>query len=44
MTIMIDHICINAPFESSFYSLSEAGEYFFIDVDLHSIEIPLSKE
>jgi len=39
---MIDHICINAPFESSFYSLSEAGEYFFIDVDLHSIEIPLA--
>lgn len=39
---MIDHLCINAPFESSFYGLNEAGEYFFIDVDLHSIEIPLA--
>ncbi|EPY9699000.1 phage/plasmid replication protein, II/X family [Acinetobacter baumannii] len=39
---MLDHLCINAPFESSFYSVNEAGEYFFIDVDLHSIEIPLA--
>lgn len=39
---MIDHLCINAPFESSFYGLNEVGEYFFIDVDLHSIEIPLA--
>lgn len=41
-SIMLDHLCINAPFESSFYGLNEAGEYFFIDVDLHSIEIPLA--
>ncbi|MDC4808571.1 phage/plasmid replication protein, II/X family [Acinetobacter baumannii] len=39
---MLDHLCINAPFESSFFSVNEAGEYFFIDVDLHSIEIPLA--
>lgn len=39
---MLDHLCINAPFESSFYSVNEAGQYFFIDVDLHSIEIPLA--
>lgn len=39
---MIDHLCINAPFESSFYGLNEVGQYFFIDVDLHSIEIPLA--
>lgn len=39
---MLDHLCINAHFESSFYSLSESGEYFFVDVDLHSIEIPLA--
>lgn len=42
MRFMLDHICINAPFESSFYSVNEAGQYFFIDVDLHSIEIPLA--
>lgn len=39
---MLDHLCINVPFESSFFGLNEAGEYFFIDVDLHSIEIPLA--
>lgn len=39
---MLDHLCINAPFESSFFSVNEAGQYFFIDVDLHSIEIPLA--
>ncbi|MBJ9986940.1 DNA replication protein [Acinetobacter sp. S40] len=39
---MLDHLCINAHFESSFYSLSETGEYFFVDVDLHSLEIPLA--
>ncbi|MBJ8445667.1 phage/plasmid replication protein, II/X family [Acinetobacter bereziniae] len=39
---MLDHLCINAHFESSFYSLSESGEYFFIDVDLHSLDIPLA--
>lgn len=42
MRFMLDHICINAPFDSSFYSVNEAGQYFFIDVDLHSIEIPLA--
>ncbi|NAS08101.1 phage/plasmid replication protein, II/X family [Acinetobacter haemolyticus] len=41
---MLDHLCINAPFESSFYSVNEAGQYFFIDVDLHSIEIPLASK
>lgn len=39
---MLDHLCINAPFESSFYGLNPEGEYFFIDVDLHNIEIPLA--
>lgn len=39
---MLDHICINAPFESSFYSVDAEGRYFFIDVDLHSLEIPLA--
>jgi len=39
---MLDHICINAPFESSFYSVDAEGRYFFIDIDLHSIEIPLA--
>jgi len=39
---MLDHLCINAPFESSFYSVDAEGRYFFIDVDLHSIEIPLA--
>ncbi|QBY88102.1 phage/plasmid replication protein, II/X family [Acinetobacter baumannii] len=37
---MLDHICINAPFESSFFSVDSEGRYFFVDVDLHSIEIP----
>ena len=39
---MLDHLCINIPFESSFYSLDSEGKYFFIDVDLHSLEIPLA--
>lgn len=39
---MNDHLCINAPFESSFYSVDSEGRYFFIDVDLHSLEIPLA--
>lgn len=39
---MLDHVCINAPFESSFYSVDAEGRYFFIDVDLHSLEIPLA--
>ncbi|MCU4423316.1 phage/plasmid replication protein, II/X family [Acinetobacter sp. WU_MDCI_Abxb74] len=39
---MLDHICINAPFESSFYSVDAEGRYFFVDIDLHSIEIPLA--
>ena len=39
---MLDHICINAPFDSSFYSVDAEGRYFFIDVDLHSLEIPLA--
>ena len=39
---MLDHLCINAPFDSSFYSVDAEGRYFFIDVDLHSIEIPLA--
>lgn len=40
--IMLDHLCINAPFESSFYSVDADGRYFFIDVDPHSLEIPLA--
>lgn len=39
---MLDHICINIPFESSFYSVDAEGRYFFIDVDPHSLEIPLA--
>lgn len=39
---MIDQIVINLPFESSFYSLGSDGKYFFVDVDLHSLEIPLA--
>lgn len=39
---MLDHIYINAPFESSFFSVDSEGRYFFVDVDLHSIEIPLA--
>ncbi|EPJ3411266.1 TPA: DNA replication protein [Acinetobacter baumannii] len=39
---MLDHICINAPFESSFYSVDAEGRYFFVDIDLHTIEIPLA--
>lgn len=39
---MLDHICLNIPFESSFYSVDSEGRYFFIDVDPHSLEIPLA--
>ncbi len=39
---MLDHICIDIPFESSFYSVDAEGRYFFIDVDPHSLEIPLA--
>ena len=39
---MLDHLCINIPFESSFYSVDAEGRYFFIDVDPHSLEIPLA--
>lgn len=39
---MLDHLCINIPFESSFYSVDPEGRYFFIDVDPYSLEIPLA--
>ncbi|WP_109116333.1 phage/plasmid replication protein, II/X family [Acinetobacter baumannii] len=39
---MLDHICINAPFESSFYSVDAEVRYFFVDMDLPTIEIPLA--
>lgn len=39
---MLDHLCINAPFDPSFYSVDAEGRYFFIDVDPHSLEIPLA--
>ena len=39
---MLDHLCINAPFESSFYSVDSEGRYFFIDVNPYSLEIPLA--
>lgn len=39
---MLDHLCINAPFESSFFSVDADGRYFFIDVDPHSLKIPLA--
>lgn len=39
---MLDHLCINIPFESSFYSVDPQGKYFFIDVDPHSLDIPLA--
>lgn len=39
---MLDHLCINIPFESSFYSLDPEGRYFFIDVDPYSLDIPLA--
>jgi II/X family phage/plasmid replication protein len=39
---MLDYLCINIPFESSFYSLDTEGRYFFIDVDPYSLEIPLA--
>ena len=39
---MLDHICANIPFCESFYSVSQDGEYFFIDVDLHTLDIPLA--
>ncbi|MDN8184985.1 phage/plasmid replication protein, II/X family, partial [Acinetobacter baumannii] len=29
-------------FESSFYSVDAEGRYFFVDIDLHTIEIPLA--
>ena len=39
---MLDHLCINIPFETSFYDLDSEGRYFFIDVDPHSLDIPLA--
>lgn len=39
---MLDHLCINIPFETSFYSVDPEGRYFFIDVDPHSLDIPLA--
>lgn len=39
---MLDHLRINIPFETSFYSVDTEGRYFFIDVDPHSLEIPLA--
>lgn len=39
---MLDHICSNIPFDESFYSVSPDGNYFFVDVDIHSIDIPLA--
>ena len=39
---MLDHLYINIPFESSFYSVDPEGRYFFIDVDPYSLEIPLA--
>ena len=39
---MLDHLCINIPFETSFYDVDSEGRYFFIDVDPHSLDIPLA--
>lgn len=39
---MLDHICANIPFDESFYSVSPDGKYFFVDVDIHTIDIPLA--
>lgn len=39
---MLDHLCINIPFETSFYTLDSEGKYFFIDVDPLNLEIPIA--
>ena len=39
---MLDHIRTHIPFCPSFYQVSEDGKYFFVDVDIHKIEIPLA--
>ncbi len=39
---MLDHLRIHIPFESSFFQVDSEGRFFFVDVDIHKIEVPLA--
>lgn len=39
---MLDHLCINIPFDSSHISCDAEGRYAFVDFDIHNFEIALA--
>jgi II/X family phage/plasmid replication protein len=39
---MLDHLCINIPFDSSHISCDSEGNYAFVDFDIHNFDIPLA--
>lgn len=39
---MLDHLCINIPFDDSHVSCDSEGRYAFVDFDIHLFDIPLA--
>lgn len=39
---MLDHLCINIPFDASHISCDGEGRYAFVDFDIHNFEIALA--
>lgn len=39
---MLDHLCINIPFDASLVSCDESGQYSFTDIDIYSLDLPLA--
>ena len=39
---MLDHLCINIPFDASHISCDSEGRYAFVDFDIHNFEIALA--
>ncbi|ELZ9166354.1 DNA replication protein [Acinetobacter baumannii] len=39
---MLDHICINIPFDASHVVCDSEGRYAFVDFDIHLFDIPLA--
>lgn len=39
---MLDHLCINIPFDESLVSCDSEGRYAFVDFDIHLLDLPLA--
>lgn len=39
---MLDHLCINIPFDASHITCDSEGRYAFVDFDIHNFEIALA--